>query len=142
MKFREGFVSNSSSSSFIAVGFSVPESDEMKRQIILKFGDNDIVAQYKDHMEDPNFDNRDWDYFLDDTIREINGEVGVIVGSCENGVPSNTLFVHSFCEAPGECEVMARHKLPLKLLMEKTQKIGEALGLQVTPELITGTRSC
>ena len=94
MKIRSGFVSNSSSSSFIAIGFSVKDIASIKKLFLLEVGEiteEEYASKVEEQQEKYNFDYEDarneifWDsrYQIakDKGIRFLNGsEDGVNSG--------------------------------------------------------------
>ena len=124
MKARIGFVSNSSSSSFVLVGYKLKEE---KRLDILK----KLFPKFKDLDEDA-LNEKYWDQ-----------EKIMILEGPDDGVAKGTIVVGKIIsEINSESYEMQERDMDFKELEESVSEIKELLDIKESPRLITGTRSC
>jgi hypothetical protein len=102
MKIRQGFVSNSSSSSFIALGFSIEGESKPYRDILVALGQTEEALDAIIQKEKTRYTDEDWSYEEDELIREAlhdeiynlgkEEHIRILYGS-EDGVPEDDRIV-------------------------------------------------
>lgn len=70
MKIRQGFVSNSSSSSFIALGFSIEDNSKPYKEILIALGKTKEELDAIIQKEKERYEKHEWSYDEDEIIRE------------------------------------------------------------------------
>lgn len=136
MKIRNGFVSNSSSSSFVIIGISVPKSDKNFRLIVNAIGDEDTKDRLaNEYPVDGKFDKDDYTDFKYDTLHDLE----VLTGS-DDGVGDNEFVVPVFYESVGDCGDFDSKEIDLSSLVGKCDKLAEDLGVKSKAIIRVGTR--
>ena len=111
MKIRNGFVSNSSSSSFIALGFSIKENSSLYKDILLTLGVDEIefdnkVSEYIKRYND-NEDTAIRDVFYEEYDNLLDKEDIMILSGSEGGVGEDdeviALMLAEANESSGGC---------------------------------------
>jgi len=131
MKIRNGFVSNSSSSSFVIIGYSLKDiasDEESKREIINRLAPNmELTTYFHDDWE--NFLNRggfgkDISYLSDDLSDDGEGYIGIILADISSE------------------DTLAHTERPLSDIIKNVEKIKIILETDLEPKIITGTMAC
>lgn len=86
MKIRTGYVSNSSSSSFVVAGYVLEDKDKSRIWQLLKEFKPEIAKKY---------DNVD-DYLMDIGSGFTDNDISIIYGNSDNGLPENKTFIGKF----------------------------------------------
>ena len=139
MKTREGFVSNSSTSSFVVMGFVLDESVMSKDDILLFLGVDVEAERARCHEEDDDWEDRFDEVFweaMDGSGFEIRmgGDDGGPKGKVLVGVP-----VASFDDA-GACDSQSNLADVLVKVDALRKKL--ALGDDVPVQVCSGTYAC
>lgn len=131
MKLRSGFVSNSSTSSFILKGFVLSKDDISLENLVekLNIGSNE--------SEDINF-------YLYEYLREYfdKKDLSILINS-EDGAPNNSIVIGSMLQDT-EYELMDMvidFELDNKLIEQK-QLLESVVGKELPVRIIVGTRCC
>ena len=134
MKIRNGFVSNSSSSSFVIIGNYINLSDftvEQKRNVISKF------EKGQDFLKDDEVDDVFSDFLYDK-------DLGFDILDLDRGY--EYVVGHILAEAASDDGCFDDLSLDIKELsklgLEKKRKIYELFGIDIELKLIIGTRPC
>ena len=120
MKIRNGFVSNSSSSSFVVIGCSLPK--KLQKRLAEKLGMT-------------SGDDNEWMY--DGTVEE-KFKMGVI--STEDSTDGGYIFGDVLADVSSDGEYMERTTIPFDKLKKVEAKIHEILGEDVPVAIHMGTR--
>lgn len=133
MKIRNGFVSNSSSCSFIAVGYIVNTDQYDKKTILKKLGCSDEkIAEYENDL-----------YELFYNIAEEQGiEIKYNGDDGYDGDKNNTIFVCHTLARGDECNEFGNDIFSFIELKDKVKPIKEKLNLDQEPVLLFGTECC
>ena len=124
MKIRSGFVSNSSSSSFVIIGFKLPTDDESKKKFLKYKGieipedDDDLWSAYSDALYDTSSVlTGDGEYWAGKIISDSNGN---------------------------DCGDMERNEIDITAAIAEAEAMREIFDIDpsVPVKLITGERSC
>jgi len=130
MKIRNGFVSNSSSSSFVIVGYKMTDldlSDENKKNMMDKLG---YQEKYSDFIEN-------WYDFLDsNSLENIGKNIGYL--SNDGGGYIGLIIV----DVPSDSYDRESSSIELSEVNDKIKKLKEFLNVEVDPKIHSDTRSC
>jgi len=151
MKIRNGFVSNSSSSSFIALGFSIEAEEKPYKEILIALGssEEEIDKLIKEEKE-----KYDWDEefmvreALDSKIYDLGEEKGIrILYGSEDGVKEDDKVIAAIIEEtdsdgsyyfpPGEIMLNDSNQYYRKIM-----ELHNALSSKSPIRILYGTRSC
>ena len=153
MKNRSGFVSNSSSCSFVVCGFLVPESSncgiEGYRTVLEKaFGitEEKIIERmkenkyYKDGIDDPDAV-KEFIYEVFSEYRDVDDGIGILDGE---GIPGDGVLVGKIiCYSGSEDSYMPSEEYDMEEIIEEIKPIREKMGCPEVPiKLYTGTKCC
>ena len=149
MKFRLGFVSNSSSSSFVAMGFKIKDGEEPYRELAIALGEEEEFNKaVKKNQEDYNYDLRDAEreaFSWEIGIEEKYG-IRILAGS-EDGVGNRTVVAYMIAETDsysggdfdGDGSIELDDTNPAYTTLLKLQ---EAVGGDEKIKIFYGTRCC
>ena len=140
MKVRSGFVSNSSTSSFVLHGFVTDQQKGNERALIEKVYGIDQLneasqkAVKKDWADTDSDDIWDISYQLEDMTNI------VIVTSTEDGTPKGKVLIGK--RTTWSDDSYTEINEPLKDILEELRPVGERFGLKVPEDVVfvTGTR--
>ena len=136
MKSRNGFVSNSSSSSFVIVGYKMGSvfselNNEKKEAIIRKYNPKMLSSEtfvkyglddiWTDFLYSSDFGIKGVGYLSDDGP----GYIGVILADIRS-----------------EDSYIQKSEMPIEDVFGKIKALQDAFGISDPPKIITGTRSC
>ena len=122
MKIRKGFVSNSGSSSFVIVGYSLEDNDQMK--ILLVDTLENLTDEVLDHEKM--------------TCSDIyNGfdKLGYSLDDCHIGKDKTFLGIQILNS--NNCDEIK--KIPFLEIVSKMKELSDALGVRQEPKVIMGT---
>lgn len=132
MKTRLGFVSNSSSSSFVVLGFTVPKGSVSQEEVALKLG---MVTEEKI---------KEWKY-LEDEVRELfykRGSPYYCEESGDGGAPKGrTLIGITIADVSNE-EGLQEKEINFNEILTQAEELRIKLGIEIPLRLYTGTRAC
>jgi hypothetical protein len=126
MKIRNGFVSNSSSSSFILIGIPVDKDKIDLNELILKY------------MPDADLSDEDfyWKYLYKLKKHDI------YVGNEDDDLDENKIYFGERIDID-DCEGLDHNEYDIKSLMDKAEKLKKQHNLDTNDiKIITGTRCC
>ena len=124
MKIRNGFVSNSSSSSFVIIGYEMDDlklSDQDKKNLMKK-----LDCNY--------FEDEDWYDFLYSSLGKISERIGYL---SDNGPGYIGVILADF-----NGEDLDNDCIGLDEINDKIKKLKEFLNINYDPKVYSGTRSC
>lgn len=139
MKTRTGFVSNSSSCSFIAIAVKGPDlsdSDKIKLMRDNQFDLNDYIIFDDEGPTDENIDIKGAWY---EYINHIHGDLSIFSGS-EDGVPDGEEWYGETIIRTDDCGYMDERQYSIEEILEIGNAIKEKLKIDGEVKLITGTR--
>jgi len=143
MKIRSGFVSNSSSSSFVICGFKLPDgkSTDMYKMISKKTDEEIIddmkkLVYYKDkELKDFDFEDYCWECLYEGDF--LGMDTDIEMGEGVNGVIIGKNI------ADFDDDYVSTNIIDLNALKERVENIRKDLGFEDVPiKIYTGTKSC
>lgn len=143
MKIRNGFVSNSSSSSFVVFGYKIKVDpngvDDMKK--ILGKLDPEALSKLGEQLGERAIGDEER-YIIDDMLHEAKNKKRDdfnIMSDPED----NALYIgYLIADVSSDDNQLAKTECGYEQLASKAAKAKELFGLEGEPKLYTGTRSC
>ena len=128
MKIRKGFVSNSSSSSFVVVGFVFPR-DEFDRKILAK------------KLYDIDVEKDDWEDKYDDADADAN-ERGIVVLDNSDCAPDCATIIGFEIARTDDCGTIDEKKIGVSGVLSKIEELRKKLDVSENHEVdfVCGTR--
>lgn len=146
MKIRTGFVSNSSSSSFVMVGIKIADqmTDDLMKQILNGFGYDwkiEVEKQIKRYSDG------EYTYTESDLLRDIfydyiyDSDFCVRDGS-DNGVGNNEVVLGKRLAETQDYSYFENQTLSVYEVMEIGKELNDILNTNKQPKVYIGTRLC
>lgn len=133
MKTRNGFVSNSSSSSFIVLGFKINTEDYDKREFLQKYAPK-VWAKLGEDVDEMDVEDSFFDFWQQSDLMGIKGA---------GAVPADDTYVGVvFADVASDGDSLDDAEYDIADALDTCKKIKKALDLPGDPKLYTGTRSC
>ena len=147
MKIRTGFISNSSTSSFIICGFTL--LDEKNNFIIvsklLGLTKEDVIAEMKtrSYYKDQEIEEYDIEDFCSEYLQDLNFEKDGFDVEFGEGIEGIIVGKH-IVKIDSEDSDLDKSETSLTDLTEITEKVRKKLGISedISPALYTGTKCC
>ena len=139
MKTRQGFVSNSSTSSFVAIGIFLDAKTNTMLSVLTTLYPDEVPPPA--NPEDPE-DTDDQDEWIWETAMR---EILVKEGGKDNTLPKDTIFVGHTIDTGDDEGTQMEGRWTLTELEDKVNAIRDRLGLprdSYPTELVTGTDCC
>jgi len=145
MKIRTGFVSNSSTCSFIICGYQFSEKIFYQDilQKLLGITTEGIMARMKinNYYKDKQIEDSDIEDYCADWIYDINFKNDGIDVQTGEGIDRIIIGIR-IAEFDKDTMQIENSKTSLQKLQEQMKIIGELLGIDVQPKIYTGSYNC
>jgi len=124
MKKKSDFITNSSSCSFIFVGWSVDKKENTVKEMMEKFG----IKKWDPELSE-------WE-----NLYEVyNGDVSIEAGNEENGLSEDKVYIGYYKE--NHDDNYDTEEIPLKYVLKMKDKVGDEFNVEDIV-IATGTAAC
>lgn len=140
MKFRQGFVSNSSSCSFVVIGYKIPKDESYYEMLLERLIPEQWESYKEKYINGKGLSKSDIKSHITEMIYELPYDM---YDNDENGFDSDTHMVIGDEISSGDNNILERNEINLNTYsIPSLEKIFNDENIKYEYVLITGTRMC